>query len=84
MREIQKGDDDWSTSRSFLVCKELASKLSASFSGVARDLHKSSIMYIVKGGIEHAFHDAPKQLPFLEGGVLQFALKLPPLEAHEM
>jgi hypothetical protein len=41
-------------------------------------------MYIVKGGIEHAFYDAPKKLPFLEGGVLQFALKLPPAEVHEM
>lgn len=84
MLEVQKTDEDWSTSRSFLACKELASKLSATFSGSARNLYKSSILYIVKGGLRHAFHDAPKQLPFLEGGVLQFALKLPPAEVQEI
>lgn len=84
MLEIQGTGEDWSTSRSFLACKELASRLSATFSGSARNLYKSSILHIVKGGLEHAFFDAPKQLPFLEGGVLQFALKLPPAEVHEI
>lgn len=82
--EVQKTDEDWSTSKSFLACKELATKLSATFSGSARNLYRSSILYIVKEGLQYAFHDAPKQLPFLEGGVLQFALKLPPAEVHEM
>ncbi|KAH7366553.1 hypothetical protein KP509_18G084600 [Ceratopteris richardii] len=82
--EVQKTDEDWSTSRSFLSCKELASKLSATFSGSARNLYKSSILYIVKEGIKYAFLDAPKQLPFLEAGVLQFALKLPPVELQEI
>lgn len=84
MLEIQGTDDDWSTSRSFLACKELANRLSATFSGSARNRYKSSILDIVKGGLQHAFFDAPKQLPFLEGGVLQFALKLPPAEVHEI
>lgn len=82
--EVQKTDEDWSTSKSFLACKELATKLSATFSGSARNLYRSSILYIVKEGLQYAFHDAPKQLPFLEGGVLQFALKLPPAEVHEI
>ncbi|MCO5559749.1 hypothetical protein L7F22_013351 [Adiantum nelumboides] len=82
--EVQKTDEDWSTSRTFLDCKELASKLSATFSGSARNLYKSSILHIVKEGIEYAFYDAPKQLPFLEGGVLQFALKLPQAEVQEI
>ncbi|MCO5549119.1 hypothetical protein L7F22_002585 [Adiantum nelumboides] len=82
--EVQKTDEDWSTSRTFLDCKELASKLSATFSGSARNLYKSSILHIVKEGIEYAFYDAPRQLPFLEGGVLQFALKLPPAEVQEI
>ncbi|XP_057838911.2 sister-chromatid cohesion protein 3 isoform X2 [Cryptomeria japonica] len=82
--EASKNDEDWTTSKSFLQCKELASRLSATFLGSARDKHKPNILKIVNEGIEYAFKDAPKQLPFLEGGVLQFALKLPLPDVQEI
>ncbi|KAH9313099.1 hypothetical protein KI387_028134, partial [Taxus chinensis] len=82
--EASKNEEDWTTSKSFLQCKELASRLSATFLGSARNKHKPNILKIVKEGVAFAFKDAPKQLPFLEGGVLQFALKLPSPDVQEI
>eukprot|EP00262_Sarcandra_glabra_P011640 TRINITY_DN2834_c0_g2_i1.p1 TRINITY_DN2834_c0_g2~~TRINITY_DN2834_c0_g2_i1.p1 ORF type:complete len:207 (-),score=51.33 TRINITY_DN2834_c0_g2_i1:171-701(-) len=45
--------------------------------GAARNKHRSHILKIVKDGVSFAFEDAPKQLPFLEGALLQFVSKLP-------
>ncbi|KAM6558472.1 hypothetical protein CsatA_027711 [Cannabis sativa] len=58
-------------------CKELASRLSGTFVGAARNKHRLEILKIVKDGIEHAFIDAPKQVGFLEAAVLPFVSKLP-------
>lgn len=84
MIETLKNEEDWTTSKSFFQCKELASRLSATFLGSARNKHRPNILRIVKDGIAYAFQDAPKQLPFLEGGVLQFALKLPLPDVQEI
>jgi len=84
MIEASKTDEDWTTSKSFFQCKELASRLSATFLGSARNKHRPNILRIVKEGIAYAFEDAPKKLPFLEGGVLQFALKLPLPDVQEI
>lgn len=64
-------------SKSFSDCKELAARLSATFTGAARSTHRSGILKIVKDGVSFAFMDAPKQLSFLEGAVLPFVSKLP-------
>ncbi|XP_062087056.1 sister-chromatid cohesion protein 3-like isoform X2 [Humulus lupulus] len=61
----------------FRDCEELASRLSGTFVGAARNKHRLDILKIVKDGIEHAFVDAPKQLGFLEASVLPFVSKLP-------
>ncbi|BBN04041.1 cohesin complex subunit SA-1/2 [Marchantia polymorpha subsp. ruderalis] len=82
--EVSGSDDDLSKSPSFAACKDLAVRLSSSFLGMARAKYRPSIMEIVKGGVKYAFYDAPKQLSFLEGGVIQFALKLPAADIREI
>ncbi|KAJ7564848.1 hypothetical protein O6H91_02G036400 [Diphasiastrum complanatum] len=77
MQEVSAADEDFSKGESILACKELASRLSATFAGFARNMHRASILKLVKGGIAYAFIDAPKQLPFLEAAVIQFAHRLP-------
>ncbi|CAM6081880.1 unnamed protein product [Calypogeia fissa] len=84
LNEVSGSDEDLSRSPSFLSCKDLASRLSSTFLGMARAKYRPSILSIVKGGIEYAFFDAPRQLSFLEGGVIQFALKLPPVDIREI
>ncbi|KAK1277265.1 hypothetical protein QJS04_geneDACA003332 [Acorus gramineus] len=69
--------DESSANKSFLECKDLASRLSGTFVGAARNKHRLHILKIVKEGVFFAFVDAPKQLPFLECAVLQFINKLP-------
>ncbi|KAB1203030.1 Sister-chromatid cohesion protein 3 [Morella rubra] len=77
MMELSRSDDETLTSKSFIECKDLATRLSATFVGAARNKYRSDILKIVKDGIEYAFVDAPKQLLFLEGAVLHFISKLP-------
>ncbi|KAK7845117.1 sister-chromatid cohesion protein 3, partial [Quercus suber] len=75
--ELSKSDEEPLTSKSFIECKDLATRLSGTFVGAARNKHRSDILKIVKDGIDYAFVDAPKQLSFLEGTVLHFVSKLP-------
>ncbi|KAL4603123.1 hypothetical protein ACB092_10G103000 [Castanea dentata] len=75
--ELSKSDEEPLTSKSFIECKDLATRLSGTFMGAARNKHRSDILKIVKDGIDYAFIDAPKQLSFLEGAVLHFVSKLP-------
>ncbi|XP_010244638.1 PREDICTED: sister-chromatid cohesion protein 3 isoform X2 [Nelumbo nucifera] len=77
VEEVSKRDDDSSSSKSFLDCKDLASRLSGTFVGAARNKHRADILQIVRDAVAFSFIDAPKQLPFLEGAVLQFVSKLP-------
>ncbi|KAF6135507.1 hypothetical protein GIB67_015360 [Kingdonia uniflora] len=75
--ELSKSDDEFVVGKSFQNLKDLASRLSGTFMGAARSKHRSDILKVVKDGISFAFVDAPKQLPFLEGAILQFISKLP-------
>ncbi|KAF3785962.1 Sister-chromatid cohesion protein 3 [Nymphaea thermarum] len=75
--ELSRTDGDYSSVQSFSDCKDLSSRLSATFAGAARSKHRLHILEIVKNGIAFAFEDAPKKLSFLEGSVLQFVPKLP-------
>uniref|UniRef100_A0A2N9GJR5 SCD domain-containing protein n=1 Tax=Fagus sylvatica TaxID=28930 RepID=A0A2N9GJR5_FAGSY len=77
MVELSKSEEEPLTSKSFVECKDLATRLSGTFTGAARNKHRSDILKIVKDGIDYAFVDAPKQLSFLEGAVLDFVSKLP-------
>lgn len=71
-RFIDQSEDDESAKDSYNSCKELALRLAATFKRTA----KTTILKIVKGGIDYAFKDPPKHLTFLEVGVIQFAAKL--------
>ncbi|KAH8489459.1 hypothetical protein H0E87_024907 [Populus deltoides] len=82
--DLSKSDDKSFTSKSFLECKDLATRLSGTFMGAARNKHKSDILKIVRDGIEYAFLDAPKQLSFLEGAVVHFVPKLPVIDILEI
>lgn len=82
--ELSRSVDKSLTNKSFEECKDLAIRLSGIFIGAARNKHKSDILKIVKEGIEYAFEDAPKQLPFLESAVLQFVSKLPTPDVLDM
>ncbi|KAL2636383.1 hypothetical protein R1flu_007862 [Riccia fluitans] len=84
MDEVSGSDEDLTQSPSFAACKELAGRLSSSFLGMARAKYRPSIVEIVKGGINYAFRGAPKQLSFLQGGVIQFALKLPATDIRDI
>ncbi|XP_059437429.1 sister-chromatid cohesion protein 3 [Corylus avellana] len=77
MVELSTSDVDPLTSKSFLECKDLGTRLSGTFMGAARNKHRSDILKIVKDGLDYAFVDAPRQLSFLEGAVLHFVSKLP-------
>lgn len=77
-------DEDFTQSESFLACKDLGNRLAGTFFGFQRKEFRPSILGIVNGGIEFAFTDAPKQLSFLETGVVQFALKLPAGDVKDM
>lgn len=82
--ELSKSDEEPLTSKSFIECKDLATRLSGTFMGAARNKHRSDILKIVKDGIDYAFVDAPKQLSFLEGAVLHFVSKLPTPDVLDM
>ncbi|XP_010914380.1 sister-chromatid cohesion protein 3 isoform X2 [Elaeis guineensis] len=75
--DLSMSDNESLASKSYSDCKDLATRLSATFMGAARNKHKLEILKIVKAGISFAFEDSPKQLSFLEGGVLPFVSKLP-------
>lgn len=72
MLELSRSDDGSVTETSLSECKKLSARLSGTFVGAARNKHKADILKFVKEGIEYAFTDAPKQLSFLEGVVLQY------------
>lgn len=74
---VSSSNDKSLSSKSFQECKDLASRLSGSYVGAARNKHKSEILNIIREGINYAFFDAPKQLSFLDGVVLHFVSKLP-------
>lgn len=82
--DVSSNESDSSESNSLLGCKDLAARISGTFSGTARDKHKSDIKKIVMDGIEYAFVDAPKQLSFLEVAVLHFVSKLPASDVLEL
>lgn len=84
MADLSKSDDDSMASKSFQECKDLAARLSGTFVGAARNKHRLDILKIVKDGISFAFIDSPRQLPFLEGAMLQFASKLQTADVLEM
>ncbi|CAN0857602.1 Sister-chromatid cohesion protein 3 [Linum grandiflorum] len=77
MLDVNGSEDESVTSKTFQDCKDLAARISGSFVGAARNKNRSDVLKIVKGGIEYAFLDAPKQLSFLEGVVLHFVPRLP-------
>lgn len=77
MLELGRSEDELLTSKSFLECKDLGLRLSATFTGTARNKHRSEILKIVKDGLDYAFVNAPKQLSFLEVAVLHFVSRLP-------
>ncbi|ONK61536.1 uncharacterized protein A4U43_C08F30980 [Asparagus officinalis] len=77
MVDLSGFGDESLASKSFSECKDLAARLSGTFVGAARNIHRSGILKIAKDGISFAFIDAPKQLSFLEGAVLPFVSKLP-------
>nr|XP_043635898.1 sister-chromatid cohesion protein 3 [Erigeron canadensis] len=64
-------------------CKDLASRLSGFFVGVAaRDKYSTVILKIVKDGVAYAFEEHPRRLSFLTCAVMSFASKL--LKAHTL
>ncbi|XP_073008392.1 sister-chromatid cohesion protein 3 isoform X1 [Typha latifolia] len=74
--DVSGGDNESLISRTHADCKDLATRLSATFTGAARNKHKSEILKIVQAGVSFAFLNAPKQLHFLEVAVLPFVSKL--------
>ncbi|RZR89318.1 hypothetical protein BHM03_00017019 [Ensete ventricosum] len=82
--DLSSGSNESLASKSYSDCKELASRLSATFIGAARNKHKSEILNVVKDGISYAFLEAPKHLSFLEAAVLPFVSKLPTSDILEM
>ncbi|GAB4829713.1 peptidyl-prolyl cis-trans isomerase precursor [Ancistrocladus abbreviatus] len=84
MIQCNNGNDESLANKSFVDCKDLAARLSGTFAGVARNKHRPDILKIVRGGIEHAFADAPMQLSFLEAAVLPFASKLPATDIFDV
>ncbi|XP_058083552.1 sister-chromatid cohesion protein 3 [Magnolia sinica] len=82
--ELSKSDDESMSGKSLQEFKDLATRLSGTFVGAARNKHRSHILKICKDGISFAFVDAPKQLAFLEGAVLQFVSKLPTSDVLEI
>ncbi|KAK4747258.1 hypothetical protein SAY87_026295 [Trapa incisa] len=77
MAEVLRDDDQSLVRKLFQDCKDLSTRLSAMFTGGARNKHRLEILKIVRDGIDYAFSDAPKQLSFLECSVLHFVSKLP-------
>ncbi|KAL5983962.1 hypothetical protein ACLOJK_018064 [Asimina triloba] len=75
--EPSRSTEESFSGNSLKECTDLATRLSATFVGAARNKHRSDVLKICKNGISYAFEDAPKQLAFLEGAVLQFLSKLP-------
>nr|CAD1829659.1 unnamed protein product [Ananas comosus var. bracteatus] len=75
--DASKGNNDNLISKSYSDCKDLATRLSGTFIGAARNKHKSEILKIVRAGVSFSFTDAPKHLHFLEAAVLPFVSKLP-------
>lgn len=84
MVEVSRDGDQSLIGKLFQDCKDLSSRLSAMFIGVARNKHRSEILKIVRDGIDYAFSDAPKQLSFLECSVLHFVSKLPQADILDM
>ncbi|KMZ68811.1 Cohesin subunit SA-3, partial [Zostera marina] len=82
MLDLSVGNE-LSFDKSFSECKDLATRLSTSFIGAARNKHKSHILQITKDGVAFAFEDIPMKLSFLEAAVLPFVYKLPTLDAIE-
>ncbi|KAK2990557.1 hypothetical protein RJ640_019837 [Escallonia rubra] len=74
---LSNSSDQSLSGKSFQECKDLASRLSVTFAGAARNKHRAVILKIVRDGITYAFADTPRQLSFLEGAVLHFVSKLP-------
>ncbi|KAK4482229.1 hypothetical protein RD792_009375 [Penstemon davidsonii] len=74
---VSSGNDELLSKKSFQECKDLATRLSGSYVGAARNKYRSEILNIVKEGINYAFSHAPIQLSFLDCVLLHFVSKLP-------
>ncbi|KAL9332454.1 hypothetical protein ACSQ67_002064 [Phaseolus vulgaris] len=81
---ISGSENGSSENNPLLGCKDLAAKLSVTFTGAARIKYRPEILKVVRDGIEYAFIDAPKQLSFLEEAVLHFLSKLPAPDLNEI
>ncbi|ESW35037.1 hypothetical protein PHAVU_001G201200 [Phaseolus vulgaris] len=81
---ISGSENGSSENNPLLGCKDLAAKLSGTFTGAARIKYRPEILKVVRDGIEYAFIDAPKQLSFLEEAVLHFLSKLPAPDLNEI
>lgn len=79
-RHLEEADNEdseqWASSKSLQGCKELANRLSATYVGFGRAGNRDKLVKIVRLGLVFAFNNLPRQLLFLEAGVIQFALKL--------
>ncbi|OWM87185.1 hypothetical protein CDL15_Pgr010217 [Punica granatum] len=84
LAEFLRDGDQSLTGKLFQDCKDLSARLSAMFTGAARNRHRLEILKIVRDGIDYAFSDAPKQLSFLECSMLHFVSKLPPADILEI
>eukprot|EP00850_Spirogloea_muscicola_P001900 SM000007S20860 [mRNA] locus=s7:586500:592916:+ [translate_table: standard] len=75
--EIGDQDDtDREQYKSYVTCKELATRLASQFAGFTMAKTRPMLLRIVKEGVAHAFADLPSRLSFLEAGVIQFVPKL--------
>lgn len=76
MTHVHDGETETLTGKSYSECQDLASRLSGSYVGAARNKNKSQILKIIQDGVSFAFADLPNQLPFLEAALLPFVSKL--------
>nr|CAB3490450.1 unnamed protein product [Digitaria exilis] len=76
MNHVHDGENQNLTAKSYSECQDLASRLSGSYVGAARNKNKSQIMKIIQDGVSFAFADLPNQLSFLEAALLPFVSKL--------
>ena len=81
MAEDERGD--LSKRESYVACRELASRLALMYAA-GKGGNRSGILKLVEAGIAYAFHEPPKQISFLEAGVLQFVQKLGTEDAHKV
>jgi cohesin complex subunit SA-1/2 len=77
-------DDDYLSEGTYKEFKDLAHRISSVYASFAKAQLRPVILKIVKGGMEYAFSNAPRTLPFLEGAIVQFAVKLEPADMRAL